>query len=358
VRAVPPVSYKHLAALSDKVGIFEHAEFTVTRPEHGYCVDDVARGLIVALREPKPSAALATLTRIYLRFVIEAQVKSGQFHNRRGVGTGWLDNPTDEDCWGRAVWGLGTTVARSPDLAALALSHFDISVTRRSPWRRAMVFAALGAAEVLTVQPKHAGARSLLADAAGLLTPPVNNPAWPWPEPRLRYANASLPEVLLASGSLRDDQDQLDRGLAMLDWLLTIETNGDHLSVTPAGGWEPGEPRPGFDQQPIEVAALADACARAYRITGEPRWATAVKSCGDWFMGLNDTGVRLYDGASRGGCDGLQRHGRNENQGAESTLAMISTFQLVHRLGTSAAKAAPATDGFTGVAELVQAAGA
>ena len=43
----------------------------------------------------------------------------------------------------------------------------------------------------------------------------------------------------------------------------TLETLGDHLSVTPVAGWGPGEPRPGFDQQPIEAAAIADACARA-----------------------------------------------------------------------------------------------
>jgi hypothetical protein len=28
-----------------------------------------------------------------------------------------------------------------------------------------------------------------------------------------------------------------------------------------------------FDQQPIEVAALADACSRAFALTGDERWA-------------------------------------------------------------------------------------
>jgi hypothetical protein len=34
---------------------------------------------------------------------------------------------------------------------------------------------------------------------------------------------------------------------------------------------------------------------------------------------------------SGGGYDGLERLGRNENQGAESTLALLSTFQLARR---------------------------
>jgi len=36
---------------------------------------------------------------------------------------------------------------------------------------------------------------------------------------------------------------------------------------------------------------------------------------------------------SGGGHDGLEAGGRNENQGAESTLAMLSTLQQASRLG-------------------------
>ena len=35
---------------------------------------------------------------------------------------------------------------------------------------------------------------------------------------------------------------------------------------------------------------------------------------------------------SGGGCDGLERYGRNENQGAESTLALVSTLQQARAL--------------------------
>lgn len=34
------------------------------------------------------------------------------------------------------------------------------------------------------------------------------------------------------------------------------------LAVIPTAAWEVGEPRPGFDQHPIAVSPLADACAR------------------------------------------------------------------------------------------------
>jgi hypothetical protein len=100
----------------------------------------------------------------------------------------------------------------------------------------------------------------------------------------------------------------------------------------PARGWARGDPRPGFDQQPIEVAALADACARAHEVTGEPRWLRGVELSAAWFLGSNDSGQVMYDPQGGGGYDGLEQGGRNENQGAESTLAMISTFQLAAHL--------------------------
>ena len=91
----------------------------------------------------------------------------------------------------------------------------------------------------------------------------------------------------------------------MLEWLLTSETRDGHLSVVPAGGWSPGEARPAFDQQPIEVAALADACARAATVTGDSSWLVGVQMSVAWFLGDNDARIPLLDERTGGGCDGL-----------------------------------------------------
>lgn len=350
-----PISYAHLLRLSDGVGVFEHAKLLQPRPEHGYCVDDVARVLVVAAREPHPSVELLDLTRLSLRFVLDAVADDGRVHNRRVHGGGWTDSPGVEDCWGRALWGLGTLAARLrtvlPESAQAAYQAFVVVGRQRSPDRHAMAFAALGAAEVLAVEPRHAVASGLLDDAAALIdtaamvwTPP--GATWPWPEPRLRYASAALPEVLLAAGELLEDEGRRRRGLQQLEWLVDLETVGTpgarHRSVTPAGGWEPGQPRPGFDQQPIEVAALADACARAADVTrehpeaalrrGARDWAAEVLCCEAWFFGANDVGIPMIDEASGGGYDGLMPGGRNENEGAESTLAMLATRQQADRV--------------------------
>jgi hypothetical protein len=104
----------------------------------------------------------------------------------------------------------------------------------------------------------------------------------------------------------------------------------------PGRGRGPADPVPGFDQQPIEVAALADAGGRAFALTGQQRWADGVDLALALFLGSNDSSTPLYDPISGGGCDGLERDGRNENQGAESTLALVSTMQQARRLSVCA----------------------
>jgi hypothetical protein len=129
-----------------------------------------------------------------------------------------------------------------------------------------------------------------------------------------------------------DRPSLLKQGLELLAWLLDHETGEGHLSVTPAGGSGPGDARPAFDQQPIEVAALADACARAAMVDGNPRWADGVHAGVAWFLGENDGRCVMWDPATGGGFDGLEVDGVNRNQGAESTLALLSTLQHARHL--------------------------
>ena len=72
---------------------------------------------------------------------------------------------------------------------------------------------------------------------------------------------------------------------------------------------------------------MADACSRAFLLTGDERWAALVQRAARWFVGENDGAAVLYD-AKTGGCrDGLMQEGTNLNQGAESTLAAIAALQ-------------------------------
>jgi len=331
-------SFAHLAAMSDGLGTFEHAELTAPRRAGGYCTDDVARVLVVAVRDPRPTRVSAELARTSFRFLTDAQHVSGRVRNRRAEGGRWTDRPGDGDCWGRSVWAFGSAVRWAADdsMRQSARSYFDHGAQVRSPWPRAMAFAALGAADVLDVHPRHAPAHRLLADAVDVIGPLGTDETWPWPERRLTYANAAIPDALIAAGLALGRADVADDGLRALRWLLARETLDGHLSVTGAGGAGPGDRPPAFDQQPIEVAAMADACARAWRATGDEAFREGVERAAGWFLGANDTAAVMWDPVTGGGCDGLERAGVNQNQGAESTLALIATMQVARSLQTSA----------------------
>jgi hypothetical protein len=200
-----------------------------------------------------------------------------------------------------------------------------------------MAYAGLGAAEVLRTDPRDPDAAALLRDAAATVGVPGPDPAWVWPEEHLTYANPTAAEVVIAAGDLLGDEPLLRTGLRMLAWLCREQENDGHLSTVPVGGWQAGRPKHRFDQQPIEAAATADACATAAAITGDDRWDGPLFQSIAWFLGDNDTQTVMYDPLTGGCYDGLTADGPNLNQGAESTLALVSTLQHARTLATRSA---------------------
>jgi len=331
VGAITPAPvFTHLLRLTDRNGLYEHARFTTPRPEHGYCADDVARALVVVLREPARTSALEAAAETYLGFLEEAVTADGSVRNRRSTAGDWDADGSTGDCWGRTVNALGFAARAGTTRLSRhrARRAFLRAAQARSADVRASAFAAIGAAEFLRgrVGPPTA-AGSLLAECLDRIPRGVSA-GWEWPEPRLRYANAALCDALIYGGGILGRPDDVAEGLRTLAVLLEIETGArGHLSVTGTQGRGPGEPGPLWDQQPIEPAVIADACAHAAQVTGNPLWRRRVDLACAWFLGANDADVVLYDTATGAGHDGLQPGGRNQNCGAESTLAALGTVQ-------------------------------
>lgn len=325
--------FDHLLNISDHHGTFEHCCGPMPRREHGYCTDDMARVLVVTTRDPEVGDAVRGLAGLALRFLDDAQVITGGCRNRMDHTGRWTDTFRLQDCWGRCLWGLGAAAAHSADdtIRTQSTVQFERAAHGRSVWPRAMAFAAVGAAELLGVEPANAAARRLIEDYAAGLAAPTADPSWPWPEPRLTYANAVLAEAMIAAGDVLENEALCRRGLDLLGWLIEKETTGGHLSPTPAHGWSRGEPRPGFDQQPIEVSTLADACARAAGVDAGAIWRDTVRAAAAWFQGDNDAGLVMWHPETGAGFDGLHPDRVNINCGAESTLAVLSTFQQAQR---------------------------
>jgi hypothetical protein len=127
----------------------------------------------------------------------------------------------------------------------------------------------------------------------------------------------------------------VEDGLRLLTWLIDAQLRDDHLSFVPSAGFEPGDSGPGFDQQPIEAGALANASARAFDVTDDSSWLEPLRLCVAWFEGMNDASAPMIDPETGGAFDGLEPDGANENQGAESTIALVATLQAARRLARS-----------------------
>ena len=322
------MNISHLASLTDEYGLVEHCVGLEPIHEFGYCVDDVARALIVLTRSDHNEPSANRLVRCYSRFLADAQREDGRLVNRRDPHGVWIGQPDTGDHWGRAMWAWGTVISnsRDPERVATAFERFTRSAQRRSTHLRAMVFASLGAAEVLEVFPENRSATAILRNMVSMMEVEGNR-YWPWPEPRLTYANGSIPQALMLAGLHLRRRELIRRGKTLLQWLLDLQTSGGHLSLIPHTGLSPGDSLPAFDQQPIEVSALVEACVTAYDVTSDPHWLQYVDMGRRWFDGDNDQGIPMCDPGRGAGFDALTSDGRNGNCGAESTLAYLAVEQ-------------------------------
>jgi hypothetical protein len=325
------LNYQHLRALTGSHGLFEHAEYGRPRLKHGYTTDDNARALVVLSAGGVED--MADESSRYLRFVVAGRVPFG-WHNRLSRHGEWSDRRGSEDAHGRALWGLGSmisSVALDPDAVAAFMAGLDLDTGHV----RSNCYGVLGAAAVLesgSLPPEMEGAVEDFLIRATNRVPGPTRGKWAWPEPSLTYDNARLPHALMAGGSALGDEGMIEDGLHLLDWLIGVErAEGGWFSFTPTGGRRPGEWGPAFDQQPIEAWAMADACLLAGRVDRSGSWMSALEEASHWFLGSNDVGVALYDPATGGCHDGLERDGVNLNRGAESTLSALGALQALDR---------------------------
>lgn len=340
---LPAPRFQHLAVLSDDTGILQHATFAVPDRDHGYCTDDNARALIVAVMAQRTARDQEFITRLsyrYLGFLQHAfNPETGRFRNFMTYDRRWLEDVGSEDSHGRALWALGFAAQESPRLSDAAAALFDraLPVMAGIAPLRAVSFALIGLDAFLRRYNGSTPARRARTELARRLHDRFRaapRPDWPWPEDTLTYANAALPQALIASGSRLDDAAMVQTGLRALRWLLDAQTDprGHFVPVGNAGWMTADGHRARFDQQPIEVQHMVDALLEAHRVTGDDRWIEDARRSLDWFLGRNDLGQPVCD-VITGGCrDGLHPDGVNQNQGAESTLAWLHSLLRLHQV--------------------------
>jgi hypothetical protein len=338
------VNRKHFDALTGELGILQHAIKSVPDPDHGYCVDDVARALEVDLLHARVLGwpAVAESAGRSLRFLEAAfDDPTGRFNNFRSIDGSWINGPGSNDSFGRAMLALGlaTGSALDEDVAERARVLFDRALPKavRMTSPRAQASLVLGLA-AMPPSPNHTLVIRTLGTDLHARFRSFARPGWPWPEPSVTYENGLLPRALIVAGDRLGATTMLAIGLQVLDWLIEIQTAPDgHLSPIGNGWWAYDGPKSQFDQQPIEPTALLLACEAALTATGKARYAVAMERCYGWFLGDNDLRVNVADPARGAGHDGITATGLNLNEGAESTLMWLIAAEHIRALRSTPA---------------------
>ena len=345
---LPELKLDHLFRMSDSTGIFQHASFTVPNFAEGYCTDDNARALVLALMLQKlghgspPLGAQAATYAAFLNHAFDRQ--RGRFRNFMSFERRWLEEVGSEDCQGHALWALGLCVSQagqgSFQMLAAQLFEQALPVAAEFASPRAWAFTLIGIDEYLR---RFGGDRRANQIRESLTTRLMQSYAdtagedWHWFEEVVSYANAKLPHALILGGRCLNSAPMRETGLKALRWLVKVQTSatGAFRPVGSNGFFPRGHERAIFDQQPIEAQVTVSACIEAYQATGDNFWVAEARRAFEWFLGRNDLGLALYD-STTGGCrDGLHVDRLSQNQGGESTLAFLLSLAEMQALQNS-----------------------
>ncbi|MES1199070.1 MAG: glycosyltransferase family 4 protein [Pseudomonadota bacterium] len=332
---IPAPNLGAVERMTDQCGMLQHARFAVPDRNHGYCVDDNARALMLMRRAHAaglPARQTERLANVYAAFVDYAwNEDAGCFRNFMGFDRRWLEERGSQDSCARSFWAICDTAAHAPDdelrhwaraLALRVLPHVE-------SWRpmRSRAFVTLGLAALGEALPERRGDlnAALERSVAPLLDrlSAAFRPGWVWCEATLAYDNHRLPQALLAAFDTLRKPDYKQAALEMLGWLNALHRAPSGV-FRPVGSETfergPYEKPAHYDQQPLEAAAAIDANWAAYDATGEAQWIEEAHRAYAWYLGENDAGARMA--THGGGCyDGISPRGINMNQGAESILA-------------------------------------
>jgi glycosyltransferase involved in cell wall biosynthesis len=329
---LPEITLDHLCRLTDDTGIIQHATYGIPDRRHGYSTDDVGRALVVALQfyDQYQEPRALKLAENYLSFLAYAQKEDGRFHGFMDYDRKFTDEVGSEDTLGRALWGLGCAVSLGPNdqFQAFARGLFERAIQNidiKHP--RAIAYAILGFWYFLQKYEGATGIRRLLLAFSDRLVEEYgknNEKDWRWFHGALTYGNAKIPHALLMAHQLTGSERYREVGLESLDFLTEEIYNGDYFDLVGNSRWyERGREKAIYSQQPIDAGYLTEAYASAFRVSQDPRYLDLAHAAFEWFLGRNRLGVSLYD-FSRGACfDGIDPHGINQNQGAESIICFL-----------------------------------
>jgi len=336
---MPEFSLTHILRLTDDTGVVQHAKYGIPNLKEGYCLDDNARALIMALMayERSKSKEAVELLPVYISYIHYMQTENGNFRNFLSFNRQYLDEVGSEDSFGRTIWALGYLIGCATSNSyrefAREILHKSFPHFKTLQHLRGMANTIIGISLYLQVVPGDEGmVNELIRLTQPLIDAFESNQSdnWQWFEEKMTYDNAILPLALLHSYEITGNEKAKQVALKTMAFLDMLTLSNGYLSPVGNDGWYyRGGTFPAFDQQAIETMAMVLLHFQAYKIFRKPQNIEKMFLCYKWFLGENTLRAPLYDHETKGCCDGLLPTGINRNQGAESTLAYLISHLTV-----------------------------
>ncbi len=346
---LPHFYLDHIKRLTDDTGIIQHAKFGIPNLKDGYCLDDNARALLMALmtyRQKKDPLALE-LSSIYISFIDYMQNKNGTFRNFLSFKRNFLDKVGSEDTFGRAIWALGFLLGNAPNDAYYQIGRlifFNASPNfDKLQSVRNIANTMVGISYYLRNNSSDDSMTERLRNLAYKLINQYEEHSsadWKWFESLFTYDNGMLPLALLHAAEILNDDKITETALESMNFLTEITFSNGYLSLIGNENWYKKDgKRSVFAQQPIDAQAMVLMFHQAFNLTKDKEYLNKLFTSFMWFLGENDLRMSLFDFETKGCCDGIERYGVNRNQGAESSLAylishltVLQAFEDLHKI--------------------------
>lgn len=341
------VSLEHLYRMTDGFGMLEHSLFSIPDLKEGYCVDDNARALMVALRYKK-----SDLIDIYLKFLVLSATDNG-VRNDVTENMVW-DTVSNNENFGRAMAALAETGIMSDlenqQLAGIFLFDklsFLIKENDSNRVKAWLIYALYLRSKINKkldekienyekVKIAHNKIKSIkrqnyqkLIDlmAKQLISnyETSSNKEWRWFEDKITYDNGRIPWGLFYAYKALGGKKILKIAEESLSFLTEkiFNKKHDYFSFPGCNGWLTKTSKAEFGQQPIEAGSMVEVYTLAYEVTKNKKYKILAQKAFEWFLGKNVLGIKMIDPKTGGVYDGLEKEGVNLNQGAESLLAYL-----------------------------------
>lgn len=345
IPSLPDVNLTHLTNLTDTTGLIQHSIFSIPNRNEGYCIDDNARALLVIIMNKYlfQDPAADNLMNIYLSFIHYAyNEETGLFRNFMSYDRKWMEESGSEDSNGRTIFVLGYFIKNTANYSHLALCKmlFDSTIKNMEKFTALRSISHIIMGCIFYLQ-RFSGAREVKRICKKFLEKlndsyiKNSGPEWKWFEDFLTYDNARLPQALIMGGSFFKNSTYLYHGIEALNWYIDniTDSNKNHMSLVGNDGWFfKGKEKAKYDQQPLEIVSIIDACYQAYLVTDEKEWISKIGITFSWFLGNNDRQEPMYDFTTGGCFDGLTSAQTNQNQGAESTISWLTALHRMYRI--------------------------